>query len=128
MAADLSGNLFVSGYFLSPTISCPQYTVSNSGGEDLFTGKLKLPAIITGIGETAEDVNVIVYPNPSQGTFYLQTNAAVSGIEIIDQQGDPVAFTQSGAALQITRPGLYFLRLISGKKVIVKKLLVLGGS
>jgi hypothetical protein len=101
---------------------------------------LKIAAILcdsTSIG--IEIVNptkeIILYPNPSDGNFYLQTNEENLGtisIRVFDAVGKQVfcseTFSQKGGTFKVelknSVPGLYFVRMISGGKTTVKRIVI----
>ncbi len=79
----------------------------------------------------AEDI-IAVYPNPSDGLFYLtmeKTNPENTSLEVFNSQGQLIL---EKAIVEIVTPldlseykhGIYFLRLNTGKEVLIKKIIL----
>jgi len=64
ISIDVSGNLFVTGYFGNPSITFGATTLSNTGSNDIFIAKLG--AITTAIKETTFEDGISIYPNPTK--------------------------------------------------------------
>ncbi len=88
-----------------------------------------------GVCQTASFAEVIVYPNPNNGSFNVQISNAVSPVEIIvtDKHGKVFArhFVNTDSEAQTinvnlgdTHPGLYFVKVIQGQRLSVHKIFV----
>jgi hypothetical protein len=87
----------------------------------------------TGINEEEQNtINISVFPNPSDGRFTVKTaNYNIDAIEIFNIIGSKVAtrlYTEQPASAEVDIPGLvrgiYFLKVIDGKKIYVEKILI----
>ncbi|MBI3501256.1 MAG: T9SS type A sorting domain-containing protein, partial [Bacteroidetes bacterium] len=131
IATDANGNVLVTGYFLSPTLTFGTTTLTNAGGWDMFIVKL---GSTTGIEENNFTSEINVSPNPTSGQFQIQVGNGQSAmgneykIEIYNVFGEKV--TQSvipSAARNLTiddsslEQGIYFLELQTGSKTMREK-------
>jgi hypothetical protein len=89
-----------------------------------------------GVNEMVQNEDIIIYPNPASDKIYVETdNLSVSGnitIQIIDILGqvrynDNSITTQNNIKqieLANFENGLYFVKIISGNNVIIRKLII----
>lgn len=81
---------------------------------------------ITGVEEPGKPLSI--YPNPSQGYFYI--NGLADNIQVITLTGQPVSFSTEHAehgkkiTLHNHTPGVYMIRYRSGSKLLTGKVLV----
>ncbi len=71
--------------------------------------------------------NWSVYPNPSSGTFYINSSKTIDEITVIDLAGRKAVQLHPSAnncPLNLETPGIYFLRVTSGKEISTQKLVV----
>ncbi|MDO9001804.1 MAG: T9SS type A sorting domain-containing protein [Bacteroidota bacterium] len=88
IAVDASGNVFVTGYYISSSISFSATTLLNTGTEDMFVAKLGSSLITLENENAVVKNNLLLYPNPSAGLFYLKAkNFEIEKIEIFNQMG-----------------------------------------
>ncbi len=89
----------------------------------------------TGLAENKADVDVSIFPNPSNGNFHLQINNASQSskkleLGIYTLQGESVysktVVRQQTYSIEIADlpKGVYFLRLIGGKDTYSRKIVV----
>ena len=83
----------------------------------------------TGLGLISEELNFSVYPNPANGNFIIQTNTSEKQrVQIYNYTGKLI-WAQTIEEDKITvdsgnfNPGIYFVTVIRGDKIFVKKLL-----
>lgn len=122
---DQFDNLYIAGYYLSPTLAFDSIILTNSYYMDLFVAKLNCLPI--GI-ETYEKPSLIsMYPNPSSS--YLSIELPLnSELEIINLHGkiirrllaDSETITIDISGLS---KGLYILNITSDNKTITKKII-----
>jgi len=132
LALDVFGNIFLSGYFISPSVSCGTVTLNNSGAEDLLLAKLTRKNLPTTIGVLMEPTSLNVYPNPTDGklTVKVDQQTTIFQIELYNQNGKLIflenkLFADSiSVNLTIQTNGLYFLKVITDKGMYVKKILI----
>ena len=71
------------------------------------------------------DSDVELYPNPSNGTLFVKTNLDIDKIEIYSVLGRLVESIFNRHAMEIDLPsGVYSVKVFSGKKTVVKKLII----
>ena len=124
ISTDASGNVLVTGYFNSPSISFGTTTLTNSGGADVFV--VKLGSVTTGVEENALENTISVYPNPFSTQTTLQTdillkNATLTVYNLYGQTAKQIK-NISGQTVSLSRDnlpsGLYYLRLTQDNRVI----------
>ncbi len=124
LAIDPSGNLFLAGYFDSPSCSFGNTTITNSSQAtyvDAYVAKLNS----TSLGTSNFEKNaVVLYPNPTKNYVTINTNNAVKRITISDLNGR-ILDTQFDTIVNLTEliSGVYFLNIetemgISSHKII----------
>ncbi|MCB0571665.1 MAG: T9SS type A sorting domain-containing protein [Phaeodactylibacter sp.] len=104
------------------------------GSEIEIGGTLALatfPDIMTGTVSPAFDARITLFPNPTTGRLYLNTQGqAVSRAELFSPTGQRLwqktGGIRDGEALQLGHlpDGLYYLRLQVGRKMVVQKVMV----
>jgi hypothetical protein len=100
--------------------------------DDGFTGSVMIrprfgkATVITGIEDDPNPVSI--YPNPTQGEFYMK--GRVDNLQVITLTGQRVSFRvehmedTKKIMLQGATPGLYIVRYQSGSKIYTNKILV----
>lgn len=82
------------------------------------------------IDENEQDEDVIVYPNPSTGDVYIRIDSeiVIDELNVIDNLGRKLdTYVQKANDLMLVKgltEGVYFLRLTSGEKKIIRKLII----
>ena len=131
ISTDASGNVLVTGYFNSPSISFGTTTLTNAGGADVFV--VKLGSVTTGVEENFMDNTISVYPNPFSAQTTLQTDNILKNatLTVYNYFGQTVTLIKNinGQTVVLSRDnltsGLYFLRLTEDNKVFsVDKLVI----
>ena len=142
ITSDKKGNLYITGSYTDPSISFTTTTVRNScklgGSDDIFVAKLGFSSTtdIAKIGNKTDFLNI--YPNPSDGLFYLQNIAnSQGGAKIIDYKvynaiGNCVQqhIEKDGQELRqfdfrSLSTGIYYLQLIGRDGLICTKKIVI---
>lgn len=125
--ADLSGDIVVTGGFISSTIVFGTTTLTNSSGfGNIFTVKL---SGVTNITELNQQTPIHIFPNPTTGKFQVTTiRGYKKQIEIYSMPGEKV-FSQIISSQNETfnlqlAPGMYFVKVIDGDKVSAQKLVI----
>jgi hypothetical protein len=84
--------------------------------------------IISGIPEDTKASRA--YPNPSQGTFYIEEEVTVLDVLSVSGQRIPATFRWEDHQTRITLnqpgPGMYILRTLKGNRVYTQKIVVSG--
>lgn len=129
LAIDPWGNVLVSGYFLSPTVVASQCTLTNSGGEDLFLGRLAKHSVTTSDNRLSVQAGITAYPNPTSGTCYLTSGEPIERVELFDANGRYVKCATRtetpGVALDLSSlpNGFYLARITGPQSSVVKKII-----
>jgi hypothetical protein len=108
-------------------------TITGSGATKNLT--IFQPGIITGVEDLSLPVEFTIYPNPSEGKFYIRTREQVPGkmrIIIINPIGnvikDIVPNWQSGEDQEINltgyAKGIYFVEIETERTKIVKRITI----
>lgn len=93
--------------------------------------------IPTGIGEEHGDMELLVRPNPSQGMFQVELNSSFTGpshFTVYNATGAQVFLKTEPASRQVHidlrahEPGIYFLRVQNGNRLLVRKLMLQRGN
>ncbi len=127
VAVDLSGNVYVTGYFSSPVLTFGSYILTNAGDGDMFLVKIKSISNI-GFNEPIGTFDLLIYPNPTEDKLYIQTagkanNSNFSIFNVKGKQFFQQQFTTSTITLDISSlpSGVYFVRVVGDKSVSVEK-------
>ncbi len=75
----------------------------------------------------ANNENIIVYPNPSSGSFQITYTGNIDELKVLDMLGQIVYEAKpktTNASLTLTNAGVYFITLISGTEMSTKKVIV----
>jgi hypothetical protein len=86
-------------------------------------------ALALGIPETNKSISFAIYPNPTSGTFTIQTLELLnSQVEIFNILGEKVYSTTLNTNYQTLNtelaPGIYFVRVRDGEKSFTQKLVI----
>ncbi len=135
MAINRKGDLFVCGSYSSSLLLIPPYSLpGHSGSQDFFVARLS--GLTAGINAPQTFENLLLYPNPNRGEFYLTLPEAWQyplTLELMNATGQLISrFTLNqdalyGKNIPITirqRDGMYFLRVNSASKNTVLKVMV----
>ena len=86
---------------------------------------------ITGKSLTGEMTNhLFIYPNPNNGTFYLETDLTNYNIEIFDLSGRIVGakgefiLNQSFIELESMSPGIYQVRIFNDSASLTERVMI----
>jgi hypothetical protein len=128
IACNNTGDALMTGGFTSTTMTFGSIVVNNSvpSLEDLFCAKIGTPM---GIEEQTAQLNVSLYPNPSNGVFLIRSEEAITGIRIMNVLGERILNLrpdqqESRIDLSAYPKGTYFIGVLSDKKGTVKKVVL----
>lgn len=133
VATDASGNILLTGNFMSPTITFGSTSLTNSNnsgnhGEMYVT---KLENSITGLNKVTTEEYFSIYPIPSSGEFNVEPlKLTVQHIEIYNVWGEKINASirnkdQSMVIdLSLQPNGIYFLSIETEQKTINHKLII----
>jgi hypothetical protein len=129
LTCDASGDVYMTGYFGSPTAIFNQTILSNPG---MYLAKIDNT---TGIYNPAsQKYEVLIYPNPNKGTFTISYNSQLSILNsqfiITDVMGNEVYnqpinnSTQSTINISNLSNGVYFYQIRNEKETMRGKFVV----
>lgn len=134
MALDVSGAMYLTGGFQSPSVMLGTALLTNADNSgntfDVFLGKLD---VLTGKEEESEILEALVYPNPSTGLFTFSAGQVVfenGKIEVYNLLGEKFLEQHISASadlvidLSACPKGVYFVKIVSGNKVYRQKAVV----
>ncbi len=128
ICTDAGGNAFVTGWFDSQYVVFGSDTMNKAGGDDIFVAKLG-PA--TGTPEESHSEHMLIFPNPSNGIFTVQSNeSGVRRIDIYNVLAEKIYSTElltPNSALNLSdKPkGIYFYKIIGTDNIAVTGKLVI---
>jgi hypothetical protein len=131
VSTDANGNVYVVGYYESPTLVIGTSTLTNAGNPDVFIAKMDGSG--TGMAENINAEILRVYPNPFSWETTLWVNNELSNATLTVENvfGQTVAQITniSGQTVTLQRhslpAGLYFIRLTEyNKEIVTKKVII----
>jgi hypothetical protein len=130
VAVDTYGNIYVTGYFKSPTLISGSFNLTNSNNgsnsNDIFLAKL---SNVTGISELGNSSGISVFPNPSSDyiTIDIPEKATIEIINIEGQIIKSISAKGNNATIDISGlpSGMYFVTVKTGKGIEVRKFIKL---
>jgi hypothetical protein len=130
ICADKNRNVYLSGFFTSPTLGFDGIVLNNSGKTDSFFARLwNSFGVPTGISDQSRKA-VSVYPNPSAGHFRITVPQGSERIQILNSLGQYVtSMDVRGVTVKefdLEQPGIYFIH-ITGNFIpgVISKLTVI---
>jgi hypothetical protein len=123
---DAFENVFITGYYNSPSISFSTYTLTNSGLADIFVAKLNNP--VTSLQSMNEGLTLTVYPNPTAGEIFISSgDLKIESVELLSVTGVKILQQESASAnsldLAFLPAGTYFLMIRTEKGNIGRKII-----
>jgi hypothetical protein len=85
--------------------------------------------ICTGTENTQHDFDIYISPNPSTGIFTIRSNGRIDKVEIENMLGEKIYsekinFNKSEIDFSKQQKGIYFIKINSGNKYIIKKIVL----
>jgi len=125
IASDSVGNVFLTGYFEGTNMIFGSTTLTNTGSYDVYWTKLSCTS--SGIAEETGGKTSLIYPNPNNGNFYINTSSGAS-IKIINTSGavvaDIISYPEKMLDISYLTKGLYYLIISSGDEVFTGKIVL----
>ena len=125
ISKDAAENIYISGYFQSPTITFGATTLTNNGSYDIFIAKLNTT---TGIAEMENGETVLLAPNPFTSQLSISFNVAQknTSIKLMNTLGECIQqLTTSNQQLILDMSsfarGMYFVQITDANKNVVNK-------
>ncbi|MFT6503184.1 MAG: hypothetical protein ACJASQ_003316 [Crocinitomicaceae bacterium] len=131
IATDANGDVFITGYFYSPSITFGATTLTNTGGSIFVT---KLGSSVTGIDNLSYNSIIQIFPNPTSSSTTLHANEVLKDatLTVYNSLGQTVKETKniSGRTVILSTDNLanghYFVHLKEENKVYTTKLTIIG--
>ena len=136
IALDSSGNVYVGGYFTSDTITFDNTSFLNSNQGQQFSYDMFIAKIGTSTVSVPKEINadqILLYPNPVTDELIIEIDSVEISQTIITIFNDigNIAFApvvvndihQASININQLIPGIYFIQIQSGSKVVIKKFL-----
>ena len=128
-AADINGNILVTGGYLDASISFGSTTLINEGNSDVFVTKIGTTAVGIEESSNSSKTEVVFFPNPSSGVFSLQSSQTISSIEILNVIGEMIYSEEINTNkkeidLSDQSNGIYFIRIQTENEIITRKLCI----
>ncbi|PDH42107.1 MAG: hypothetical protein CND83_02605 [Rhodothermaeota bacterium MED-G19] len=108
------------------------YKIDNQWEQnDIIKGSLMIRPIfknsdlvISGINEKTQPKSIIIFPNPSNGIFYLSKK--VEKLKVLDSKGSILLSDENTDEINLSRysKGIYYLIIMDEKNQITKKLII----
>lgn len=125
-----TSTLFSPNHFYASGVFRTMLVAGNSCNTD--TSIQIITSTTTGIIEVMNEDSVLIYPNPNNGSFYLQISTGFAEIKLMDSFGR-VLYEQiiegttgkHNISIFDTAKGIYSLTVNSNKGIITKKIIVL---
>jgi hypothetical protein len=111
IAADVYGNIYITGWYSSPSITFGSIVLNNAGLGDIFIAKVD--ASLTDDKEQNANLEFKFYPNPSTGIYCFNDNRNIQSIEVFNMMGELI-LSQGNAKqinLQAFPKGIYVARI-----------------
>ena len=79
---------------------------------------------ISGINEKTQPKSIIIFPNPSNGIFYLSKK--VEKLKVLDSRGSILLSDENTDEINLSKSykGIYYLIIMDEKNQITKKLII----
>jgi len=73
-----------------------------------------------------KNINLRIYPNPSEGVFQIESTIAINTIEVYNSMGQLILTTKTSDKIDLStfEKGIYYATLTTGKGVVNRKLIV----
>ena len=126
--ADYYGNIYLTGYFKSDSVSFDSITLSLNGIANVYIAKLKtnIPSGIENIFTDSD--SFVVYPSPTSSDFTIIVPASARQIQISNSLGQiiqqVIVDRQENFSFTLRKSGLYFIQVMTDKKTVTKKIIV----
>lgn len=126
---DASNTIYTTGEFSGTVdfdLEAGVYNLTSVPSGDLFIHKLSQTP--TGINEYLNEASSFIFPNPSNNYIDIETNLKDYSLSVFDIMGkliftDNVSQNKTRMDISNFSNGIYFLQLITGDKIISKKLI-----
>jgi hypothetical protein len=130
VTANISGNVFVTGAFNSPSLSFGSSTLTNAGITSVYIAKLDND--ITGLGNSGISTAVKIYPIPSAGIFHLdlnETNFSNINVVVTNLIGEIIyesIIQNSNGSIDLSDQvnGIYFVNLKTNNESFTQKIIL----
>jgi hypothetical protein len=128
ISVDPAGNANITGYTLNTALTFGTLSLTCTGGyNDIFIAKM---GTMSGIDELNKNKDqFVVYPNPGNGIFSLQTKNEISTVEIMNVLGEIIyrenIFSSDKIDISDKPKGIYFIRAEDKNKILLSGKIIL---
>ncbi|HMQ08237.1 MAG TPA: T9SS type A sorting domain-containing protein [Saprospiraceae bacterium] len=110
-ALDLTGNGFI------------ELVVGNGrGGIVFYSTDIRNDGVVTHTDEAKWDREIVIYPNPTPGTVFIDSPSPVRRIDVFNLSGQRL-FTSFEPQLELLSPGTYILQIRTDHTIITRKVI-----
>jgi hypothetical protein len=131
ITTDKKGNIYVSGIFSTSSATFDTTTLLSKGSYDIYLGKITSDKTNSIIDIHQNDNQINIYPVPGNGKFTINSNSAISYIEVYNLTGNLLYSdynlnkqTSNEIDLSDFQKGIYLARIFDGKQVITEKVII----
>ena len=111
--------------FNSGTVSFGSNAIFKGCGDDVFLAKLSNST--TGLGENSSENNFLIYPNPSNGIFFIDSKFENAKVEIYNSMGEKVfssSHMPNSIDISANAKGVYFVKINLEGKIYSRRVIV----
>ena len=117
--------IYVAGMFNSGTVSFGSNAIFKGCGDDVFLAKLSNST--TGLGENSSENNFLIYPNPSNGIFFIDSKFENAKVEIYNSMGEKIfssSHMPNSIDISANAKGVYFVKINLEGKTYSRRVIV----
>ncbi len=103
------------------------YGLATTAVKSVYLQNNKTCPASTDIENFNKELNVLIYPNPSLGSFEISSGEVITDMKVFDLIGNEVKFEKNGNetySLFAKRSGIYFVRVSANNSSVIRKLIV----
>jgi len=123
---DLSGNIFLTGGYDSPSVSFGTSTLTNTGYRDIYLAKLNSSV---GISENNNNSDFELFPSPSGGSISINIPENIKLLQVLNLSGSIIYEKANPTAgmltINIGTSGYYFAKVISENTILTRKFCII---
>lgn len=130
LSLDGAGNIYVGGFFTSPSISIGSNTLVTNGNADMMLAKINSSNGIADF-ENKKAGKMLLYPNPTTGKFYISVTARTqeSVLEVFSSNGilnKSIDLNSDTVEIDLSDfpKGLYFIRYRTKNFSMIEKVIL----
>jgi hypothetical protein len=128
VATDLTGGVYLAGWFGSPTVIFGSDTLTNPGGFSIYIAKIDTTQLSVSIQSTNNTQSTItLFPNPTSSNFTITSTDKIESVKVYNLIGEEMLITtpnnnQSTININQFSNGIYFVEIKTEKGIVWKKI------